>query len=109
MSGDTGHESRVMGESPSPLTPLFHAIVSMPDPLRYVRTMTCHGLARLIDELSAVEKANEFQARIFAFAMSEAVLRWKQSLVSVEDGERHESPVTGHEDTTVQPGVFQKP
>jgi hypothetical protein len=81
----------------------------MPEPMRYVRTMTCHGLAKLIDELMAVEKANEFQGRIFAFAMSEAVGRWKQSLVSVDEEEGHESPVTGHEDLTVKGGIFTKP
>lgn len=78
----------------------YQEIVSMPDPLRAVRAMTDHGLSNLIAEIVAVEQANEFQARIFAAAMTEAVERWKGGLLSLLD------------DDTSEPapkGVFQKP
>ena len=89
---------------------MFHRVIAMPDPIRAVRTMTDAGLVALIDELGELDHANEFHARIFAAAMTEAVQRWKSGLLSLLDEEDgHESRVTGHEDLTVKGGIFTKP
>ena len=90
----------------------YQEIVSMPDPLRHVRAMTDHGLSNLIAEIAAVEQANEFQARIFAAAMTEAVQRWKSGLLSIHFKGEQYSPGSGEEMEAIptQPkGVFQKP
>jgi|GEM_PF-3069345 len=65
------------------MSTLYAIVVSSPDPLRSVRTMTDKGLLDVIGELRGLESPNEFQARIFAWAMTEAVSRWRRGLMPV--------------------------
>jgi len=63
------------------MSTLYAIIVSSADPLRSVRTMTDKGLLDVIGELRGLESPNEFQAKVFAWAMTEAVSRWRCSLI----------------------------
>lgn len=62
----------------------FTLIAQSPEPLRRVRTMTDGGLNGLIKELAKVEKPNDFHAEIYAMAMHEVLLRWRQTLLSTD-------------------------
>lgn len=59
-------------------------VASSPDPLRCVRTMTDGGLNRLVDEMAAIAHPNDFHVEVYSMAMHEVLMRWRQTVLSVD-------------------------
>jgi hypothetical protein len=63
----------------------FLTIASHPEPLKKVRSMRCHDLAEAERQIVAIENPNAWQAEIYALVAAEALLRWRNGLLSVPD------------------------
>lgn len=72
----------------------FLDIASHPEPLKRVRSLSCHDLADAERQIVAIADPNPWQAEIYALVANEALLRWRNGLLSKPDFEE-QTPDSG--------------